>query len=169
MLTMDDLPVEVVVLPRIYKARHYRSLEGEQLCSSDDGVVPSVNATEPQAKKCSVCTNNTWGSRITPNGKLGKACAESIKLTLRKPNSDYAETFRVPAASVRPFRAYEDQVIARGEQLTHVVTKIDVTRVDQRATLTFKVTRFLGEDELTSIHTPEQADSPFGSTDGYTY
>ena len=169
MLTMDDLPVEAVVLPQVYKARHYQSLEGEQLCSSDDGVVPSSNATEPQAKKCSVCFQNTWGSRITPFGKRGKACAESVKLTLRKPNSDYAETFRVPAASVRTYRDYEALVTSRGEKIIRVVTKIDVTNIDQRPTLTFKVTRFLSDDELTTIQKPKRTDSPFVSLDGYTY
>jgi|TARA_B110000908_G_scaffold87043_1_gene103995 hypothetical protein len=170
MLTMDDLPVEAVVLPQVYKARHYQSLEGEQLCLSVDGVVPSASTTAPQAKKCSVCFQNTWGSRITPNGKRGKACAESIKLTLRKPNSDYAETLRVPAASVRAFREYENHVESRGEKVINVVTKAHVVNRDQRPTLAFKVVRFLSADELTTIKQPsQQSDSPFVEHDGYTY
>jgi hypothetical protein len=169
MLTMDDLPVEAVILPRVFTARHYQNLDGENVCSSDDGVVPSTSATEPQAKKCFVCFQNTWGSRITPFGKRGKACAESVKLTLRYPNSDYAETLRIPAASVRTFKEYEANVLSRGEELNHVVTKIDVINIDQRPTLAFKVLRFLGEDELTTIKQPRQTDSPFVSHDGYTY
>lgn len=169
MLTMDDLPVEAVILPRVFTARHYQNLDGENVCSSDDGVVPSTTATEPQAKKCFVCFQNTWGSRITPFGKRGKACAESVKLTLRYPNSDYAETLRIPAASVRKYKDFEAVVKSRGEELNHVVTNIDVINIDHRQTLAFKVIRFLSADELTTIHHPIQSKSPFFSLDGYTY
>lgn len=167
MLTLDELPVEAVIMSAQYSLRTYYD-DGTQVCHSNNGVSPSVVSTDPQAKKCALCFNNQWGSRITPNGKRGKRCSEYNKLTLRQLNYPHIVlSLRVPSASLKAFRAFEKQITSRGEQLNRVVTKIDTTH-DQRRTLTFRVIRFLDADELDDLTQPTpQAASSFPDTDGY--
>ncbi len=46
-------------------------------CYSMDGVAPSANAPDAQAKKCAICPHNQWGSRVSEdNTGKGKACAD---------------------------------------------------------------------------------------------
>ena len=166
----NDLPVEVVILSPAQPERTYYDRDGDRLCHSDDGISPAANAANPQAKKCTVCVQNQWGSRITINGKRGKGCADFIKLTLRKPdNPQYAETMRVPSTSIKPFKEFEKELIHRGEALHHVVTRVSVIYGERRSTLTFRVVRFLRDDELDALnHAAAQSVSPFATTVGYT-
>jgi len=170
MLTIEELPVEAVIMSTVCSVRTYYNNDGKLVCHSDEGVAPAAASTKPQAKKCAVCFNNQWGSRITPNGKRGKACAEFNQLTLRQADSpDDAMSLRVSAASLRSFRDYEKQVTSRGEALNRVVTKIDVVHEERRSSLVFRVIRFLSGDELNTLtQASMQAVSPFAAVDGYT-
>jgi|TARA_B110000238_G_scaffold193090_1_gene229124 hypothetical protein len=165
-----DFPVEVVILSPVQLERTYYDTDGDRLCHSDDSVAPARDAVNPQSKKCSVCTQNQWGSRITINGKRGKGCADFIKLTLRLPDRpQYAETMRVPSTSIKQFKAFEKELLHRGETLTHVVTKISVVHEERRSKLTFRVVRFLRDDELDALnHAAAQSVSPFATAVGYT-
>jgi len=169
MLTLEELPVEAVIMSALRNVRNYYN-DGKRLCHSDDGVAPSTTSTEPQAKKCAICFNNQWGSEITPNGKRGKSCGEFNQLTLRQLDSpEYAMSLRVSAASLQSFRDYEKQITSRGEALDRVVTKIDVVHEERRSSLVFRVIRFLSGDELDTLtQASMQAVSPFAAVDGYT-
>ena len=168
MLTLEELPVEAVIMSALRNVRNYYN-DGKRLCHSDDGVAPSTISTEPQAKKCAICFNNQWGSEITPNGKRGKSCGEFNQLTLRQLDSpEYAMSLRVSSASLKSFRDYEKQITSRGEALDHVVTKIDVAHDERRSSLVFRVIRFLDGDELDTLTQSSKSTSMFAVTDGYT-
>ena len=51
------------------------------VCSSSDGVVP-VPGPRAQSKKCDVCPQNQFGSRISDNGTEAKACQESRRVAI---------------------------------------------------------------------------------------
>jgi len=167
MLTFEELPVEAVIVATVDSTREHYSQEGKKSCFSDDGIAPASGSTDPKAKKCSVCFNNQWGSRITSNGKRGKNCSEFSKLSLREVSTPQLITsLRVPSASLKAFRAYVKQITTRGEQLNRVVTLVDTTQ-DRRSTLTFKVIRFVDDNDQDVLSQPPSK-SAFAVTDGYT-
>jgi hypothetical protein len=170
MLEIGELPVEVVIVAVSDRMRTYYTDDGKRLCHSKTGIAPSEASKKPQAKKCAICFFDQWGSKITPNGKRGKGCAEFIQLVLRQPDTpENAVSLRVPAASMKIFRDYEKQVNSRGEKLRHVVTRIGATHEATRSTLTFRVVRFLEAEELDTLkQASARAVSPFAATDGYT-
>lgn len=52
-------------------------------CFSDNGLAPSVNASNPQARTCAECEWSKWGSDISVlTGKKIKACSEKRKIAL---------------------------------------------------------------------------------------
>ena len=168
MLDFGQLPVETVIVSGV-NARTCYTDAGEHLCHSDDGVVPAANTTTPQSKKCVLCAHNAWGSKITTNGKKGKRCREFSQLTLLQPDFKQNLSLVVPATSLRALKDYEKSVTSRGEELSNVVTKIDVVERDERTLLTFRVTRFLQVGELDELKkTCVEQHSAFSITDGFT-
>jgi hypothetical protein len=171
MLTVGELPIEAVIVSSIAKARTYYTHDGSRLCHSSNGVRPCVSSEQPQAKQCAVCTQNQWGSRITPNGKRGKACAEYSQLGLLQPDvpSDQL-SLRVPSTSLKSFRDFEKSITTRGEKLSAVVTKIDATHGKTHSVITFRIIRFLEDGELNTLKELSQITaSQFAVTDGYTH
>lgn len=121
-------------------------------CYSNDGTAPSVNAEEPQAKKCATCPHNQWGSKITDNGGKGKACGDSMRLCIAAADQiNDPMLLRVPAATLKALGQYGAQLARRGVEPHHVVTKIGFERGVAYPSLTFKAVRFVEEDELQEI------------------
>jgi len=145
--------------------------DGERVCHSNGGVTPAPVSTEPQAKNCSICFQNQWGSQITPNGKRGKGCTAYSRLTMRQlSDPDEALSLRVPASSLKAFREYEKEVTSRGEALQNVVTKVDITYEEHRSLLAFRVIRFLSDDELDTLtQASKRVALSFPVSDGFIY
>lgn len=81
-------------------------------CFSNNGVTPEPTAAKPQCSTCAMCPHNQWGSRITPAGKAGKACADSKRVAVT-PAGDIANDvyggpmlLRIPAASLQDLAMY---------------------------------------------------------------
>lgn len=118
-------------------------------CYSLDGVTPADDAEDPQAKKCAACPHNQWGSRITDNGKKGKACADSMRLAIAAPDQlNDPMLLRVPAASLKTLGQYGAQLAKRGVEPIHVITKIGFDYNVAHPALTFKAVDFVDEDQL---------------------
>lgn len=121
-------------------------------CYSNDGLAPSVNAEEPQAKKCATCPHNQWGSKITDNGSKGKACADSMRLCIAAADQiNDPMLLRVPAATLKALGQYGAQLARRNVDPHHVVTKIGFERGVAYPSLTFKAVRYVEADELQEI------------------
>src|SRR5262245_61909297 len=81
-------------------------------CFSTNGVTPDAGSTKKQSQTCQLCPKNAWGSRVTSQGKQGKACADSKRLAIVPMNDIKNEAFggpmllRVPAASLQDLAAY---------------------------------------------------------------
>lgn len=89
-------------------------------CFSTNGVTPDVGSKKKQANACALCPKNQWGSRITPQGKQGKACGDSKRLAI-VPLPDIANEglggpmlLRVPAASLGDLATFGDKYKAMG-------------------------------------------------------
>jgi hypothetical protein len=85
-------------------------------CFSTNGVTPDMGSKKKQANACALCPKNQWGSRITPQGKQGKACGDSKRLAI-VPLPDIANEglggpmlLRVPAASLGDLAAFGEKM-----------------------------------------------------------
>jgi len=170
MLDIAEPPFEAVIVKSLDKMRAYYADDERVICASADGTTPSEKSSDPQSKQCAACPQNSWGSRITPNGKRAKACTEYATLKLLILSEPHYGLLRVPSTSLRSFRDYEKSLSSRGYGLQGVVTYVNSQPKDNFDLLTFKVVRFLRDNELRSIKslsaTPR---SQFGKTDGYVH
>lgn len=151
--------IEVVILdanPRLSKVYYPSGYEEGSVekptCYSNDSVAPAEDAPEKQSVKCATCAHNQWGSRITDNGKKGKACADSRRMavaTVSQPNEPML--VRVPAASLGPLAEYGDMLQKRGVNFSAVVTKIGFDYTVAHPALTFKPTAFLDAETAAKV------------------
>lgn len=80
-------------------------------CSSTDGFVPDSHIDNPQADNCTTCPNNAWGSKISEKGGKGKACSDFKQIVVAfKGHTEKAFALRVPAASLKGYKAYISQL-----------------------------------------------------------
>lgn len=112
-------------------------------CYSYDGVAPSSNAPNPQAKKCAACPNNVWGSRMGDGDrdgeeKKGKACNDNIRLAVSAPDVLDPMLLRVPPKSIKPLRETLKLISSRKVPYNAVVVKIAFNRDEPSPVLTFK-------------------------------
>ena len=49
MLTLEELPVEAVIMSTMCSVRTYYNNDGKLVCHSDEGVAPAAASTKPQA------------------------------------------------------------------------------------------------------------------------
>lgn len=140
------------------------------LCMSEDGKVPSDTAIEPQANTCAICTQNQWGSHITPNGKRAKACGEFAWLQLLAPDDTTKYQMRVSSTSLRALRDYDKSLKNRGCAVHDVVTKVITETTKTHDLLSFRVVRFLEDGELENlIQLSKVQASAFEIVDGYIH
>jgi len=163
--------MEVVILSCVDTLRAYYTDDKTQACMSFDGITPSEDATFAQAKKCIVCPQNQWGSRITPNGKRAKACGEFAYLELLALDEGYYKyQMRVPPTSLRAIRDYRTSLTSRGHSLKSVITNVRTHSKETHDLLSFKVVRFLEDGELENlIELSSFVSSGFEPTDGYIH
>ena len=171
MLTIAEPPVEAEITKAMDNMRAYYADDEQLTCVSANGITPSEKSITPQSKQCAACPKNSWGSRITPNGKRAKACTEyaALKLLVLDEPS-HVLMLRVPSTSLRSFRTYEKSLSSRGYGLKSVVTFINVQPLDNYDLLTFRLVRFLNDAQLNSIkHLSMRSYSRFEKTDGYIH
>jgi len=111
-------------------------------CYSQDGIEPSSNAAEPQAKKCAICPHNQWGSRQGDGDKegesKGKACQDNARIAVSAPDNLDPMLLRVPPASLKALREMLKVVAARKVPYNAVVVKVGFDREAPSPKLTFK-------------------------------
>jgi hypothetical protein len=117
-------------------------------CYSNDGVEPAADAQSPQSKKCATCPHNQWGSRISDEGKKGKACSDVKRLAVASPTQlNDPMLLRLPPTTLKIWDEYVRMLNKRGGyRPAQVVTKIrfDPEAVHQQ--LTFKATALISAD-----------------------
>lgn len=114
-------------------------------CYSYDGVAPSHNALQPQAKKCALCPKNQWGSKLTEDGKKGKLCSDNARIAISAPDRIEPMLVRVPPASLKNLREAVKAVNARKVPYNATVMKIGFDPQQPSPTLTFKPIGLLPE------------------------
>ena len=168
----DDEParsLEVVILKAgpagdklakvYYKSGYTEGSDAKPLCYSNDGIAPSINATEPQCKTCAACPQNVWGSHVSEDGKKGKACSDSKRLAIAPAGQiNDPMLLRVPAASLKALTAFGQQLAKRGVPYQAVVAKIGFDYSVAHPALTFKPVGFVDEGTLGEIKEAKESD-----------
>lgn len=151
--------IEVVILRankgvgRVYYVKKYEQGDAEAPdCTSSDGVAPDPDAKDPQSKTCATCPHSQWGSRITENGKKGKACSEVKRLAVAAPNAlDDPMLLRVPPTSLKNWDALVSKLRKRGLAPVQIVTKVGFDPSVSHQLLTFKPMGFVHPDQVNEI------------------
>jgi hypothetical protein len=142
-----------------YKGGFEEGSSEKPTCFSHDGRAPSAEAVEQQSAKCPTCPMNQWGSKITENGKKGKACADSKRLAVvSADDQEQPILLRVPAASLRELAKYADELGRRRVPMHAVVTKISFDPTVAHQQFVFRPMRFLDQGAFEAINEMREAD-----------
>jgi hypothetical protein len=123
-------------------------------CWSNDGKAPETSAGKAQATSCAACPKNVEGSG--QNGK-GRACRYLRRIAVLVAGDPSGEVYQmqVPAASlfgkgtdnVHPFESYKKFLLAHGEAVDTVVTRVMYDLDADTMKLKFTPVRMLTEVE----------------------
>lgn len=174
-ITNDDgdprASIEVIIVkasPHIAKIFYEQGyVEGSNSppdCWSVDGRVPDAASPKRQSPTCAGCPQNAWGSRVTPAGNKGKACADSKRLAV-VPMQDIDNEFfggpmlmRVPPASLSELKTYSDKLNQMGYPAYAVATRIRLDPKAEYPRLTFGAIRALTEEEAAKVLDMRESD-----------
>lgn len=169
---VTPMPVMKVVILDYNKSRGRAYYEGEfdpdkpgaPVCWSDDGKTPHESVKEPQCGTCAKCPMAVKGSKITPQGKEVKACAEHRMIVVVPANglgqfpplrmklavtSDYdARSPELQAQGWYAFSNYMELLRARGvKHSARLVTKMKFDPNAAYPKVLFSVDRWLEDSE----------------------
>lgn len=114
-------------------------------CWSDNGVAPSVQASEPQSATCAGCPKAVWGSATSKmSGKGIPACGKYQKLAIILPDDDVTFLLRVPPNSLDNLRTYNLKFRGQAFSIRDVMTRISFVQ-GQIGTLSFQALDFINE------------------------
>lgn len=140
-------------------------------CWSNDGVAPEAGAKGKQSSSCASCPKNVKGSGT---GGKGKACRYERRLALLVAGDPSGDVYQIaiPGASlfsdndgsVYGFEGYKKFLLANGEALDTVVTRIIYDEEADTAKVGFKAIRHLTEIEAAFVD--QAQDDP--ATEKYT-
>ena len=151
--------IEVVILKqnphlsKVYYTGNYTEGSDEKpLCYSNNGLTPEADAQQPQAKNCSTCARNVWGSRITENGGKGKECSDSRRIAVAPLGLlNDPMLIRIPAASLKAIDQYGDSLVKRQVPYQLVVTRIGFDYTVAHPALTFKALGMVDESSANEV------------------
>ena len=140
-------------ISKIFYADGYEDGAAEKpTCYSNNGIKPEDDSEVKQAKQCATCPQNQWGSRITDNGKRGKACQDARRVAIAPAGQlDDAMLLRVPAASLKPLMQYGTMLEKKGIPYQVMVTKLGFDHTQAYPLLTFKHVRLLDQAEALQV------------------
>lgn len=150
-----------------YKSKFKEGDNSPPTCWSSDGIKPDAGVKEPQHNACATCPHNQWGSRISEDGKKGRACSDVRRMAVvfadelrRKGTDSHLFLMRVPPASLNPLKDYAEKVLGpAGVEYFAVATRVGFDSAASHPKLTFRVAtednapRFLSEEEYEAVCT----------------
>lgn len=157
-----------------YKGKYTEGDNSKPTCWSASGIKPDPNVPNPVAPNCKGCPMNQWGSRVSDDtGKKQKACQDVRRMAVimdheleavvsGEKDVDDANIFllRVPGGSLNPLKDYvEKKLLPKGGLLPYMlVTRVGFDTDAAYPRFTFKASRFLSEDEFSTVQDLREAD-----------
>lgn len=127
-------------------------------CWSMDSIRPDASVLKKVNPTCGDCPMNAFGSRVTPDGKQAKACADHRRIVVAFPNElakpdPTSLLLRVPQSSLRSLRNYVDLLARNGYEPGGCVTRLSFDPAASFPKLEF---RFVGPVTDQEFGTVEQ-------------
>jgi hypothetical protein len=108
-------------------------------CFSINGQTPHEKSNLPQNDLCASCPQNAWGSRVTPEGRKVKACADQKRLALVMADKADGDVYllKVTPSSLGNLNAYQKTLMTRG-----IAPDIAITTISFDTTVRFPKLKF---------------------------
>ena len=108
-------------------------------CFSLNGETPSDRSELKQNDLCASCPQNAWGSKITPEGRKVKACADQKRLALVMADKTDGDIYllQVTPSSLGNLNAYQKTLQTRG-----VAPDIAITTISFDTNVSFPKLKF---------------------------
>lgn len=116
-------------------------------CSSSDGIVPDAWVSEPVSDNCRHCPMNIFGSAKSASGKKAKACKDSKRLWVAKPDDITGTLYalNVPVTSIKNMAEYGKQIQKAGIPLAAIITKLTMDEDSEFPLIQFSQNGFMAE------------------------
>jgi hypothetical protein len=168
-IVLQQLYLEVIIvgagahLSKTYYAGAYDPNASEPLvpeCWSDNGVGPSIGASNPQSATCAACHANVLGSKISPTGGKLKLCTDNKKIAvllndipgvIEQGYDGAVYELRMPYMSAKNFTTYAQDLIKRGMNIATVITCITFSETSEYPNLQFRATNWVSEAQANSV------------------
>jgi hypothetical protein len=175
-----DQQLEVIIVDwlnepsrEFYQGAYDKNVKGALPdCWSNNGDKPDSGAKKPQANSCRECPNNVKGSGT--NGQ-GKACRYKRRIAVLIAGDPTGDIYQIPLpgasifaendGNVYGFEGYKKFLLANGEGMDTVVTRVSYDRKVETIKVQFKAVRHLTADEVLLVDTAQ--DDP--TLDRYTH
>ena len=116
-------------------------------CSSSNGVNPDVWVSSPQAQRCQTCPKNVFGSAASRSGGKAKACHDSKRLWVVKPDdTDTVYGLNVPIMSLKSLAEYGKYIASNNYPLALVITELSFDDDSEFPKLCFSHAGFIAEE-----------------------
>jgi hypothetical protein len=153
---LDSTFLDVVVVganPRVSKTWYAKQWTPDSEpsapdCFSLDGIGPDPQSTSPQNDLCASCPQNAWGSKITPQGKQIKACADKKRLAVVAADDPEGPVYllEVTPAALAGLNQYQKELSHRGIPPEIVKTRVSFDTNASFPKLVFGLGGFLEAD-----------------------
>jgi hypothetical protein len=156
--------IEVVILKASsaiskiwYKDGYVEGSNSAPDCFSTNGVTPDQQSKNRQANTCAACPMNAWGSRITPQGKAGKACSDSKRIVIVPLQDLRNEVYggpmllRIPAASLNELAQFGNKLASLGYPYNSVGVRIGFDPAEAFPKFKFSAIRPLTDEEAGAV------------------
>lgn len=152
--------IEVVILKASsviskiwYKDGYVEGSNAAPDCFSTNGVTPDAQSKNRQANACANCPMNAWGSRVTPQGKAGKACSDSKRIVIVPLQDLRNEVYggpmllRIPAASLNELAQFGNKLASLGYPYNSIAVRIGFDPAEAFPKFKFSAIRPLTDEE----------------------
>lgn len=121
-------------------------------CSSSDGIRPDSWVTTPQSETCNACKQNIFGSATSLKGKKSKACRDSKRLWVIRPDEADGTVYglQVPVTSLKNLSDLGVKIKATGYPLQAALIKMKMNDEESYPIIEFEIAGW-AKEELFSI------------------
>jgi hypothetical protein len=150
-------PGQGLFIKTFYKEKYAPGSTDPPTCSSSDGIRPDSWVSQPQAKNCSQCQQNVFGSATSQKGGKSKACKDGKRLWIARPDDiDTIYGMNVPVNSLKGLSEYGKFVAKHGMPLALMVTELSMDTESEYPKLMFNHVGFVDEslvDKVIAVNT----------------
>lgn len=129
-----------------YEGQYASGDSAPPTCASSNGLNPDHWVTSPQSQHCATCVKNQFGSATSRTGKKTKACRDSKRIWVVKPDDIEGVVYglNVPVTSLKALSEFGSTVKSMNVPLSAIIVEIGMTDAEYPL-LTFAMVGYLDE------------------------